>query len=87
METPWENWTLWRQVLLAILLVSVAYALFVVVRQLWAAVRILLYAVANFISALITTLPAILIAGAIAFGGLWILNNIQDHSFFRNWPL
>jgi hypothetical protein len=87
METPWENWPLWRQVLLAILLVSVAYALFVVVRQLWAAVRILLYAVANFISALIVTLPAILIAGAIAFGGLWIMNNIQDHSFFRNWPL
>jgi hypothetical protein len=85
METPWENWPLWRQVLLVIVLALVAYALFIAARKLWAAVLGLLYAVANFISALILTLPTILIAGAIALAGLWVINNIQDQSFLRNW--
>jgi hypothetical protein len=86
METPWENWPLWRQILLVIVLALVAYALFIAVRQLWTAVLTLLQAVANFVSAFILTLPAILIAGAIALAGLWAINNIQDQSFLRNWP-
>jgi hypothetical protein len=84
METPWENWPLWRQILLVIVLALVAYALFIAARQLWAAVLTLLYAVVTFVSALILALPAILIACAIALAGLWVMNNIQDQSFFRN---
>jgi hypothetical protein len=85
MQTPWENWPLWKQILLVIVLALVAYALFVASRQLWAAVLTLFYAVASFISALIVTLPTILIAGAIALAGLWVINNIQDQPFLRNW--
>jgi hypothetical protein len=85
METPWENWPLWRQILFIVVLALVAYALFIAARQLWAAVLSLLYAVANFVSALILTLPTVLIAAAIALGGLWVINNIQDQSFLHNW--
>ncbi len=84
-ETPWENWPLWRQILFVVVLALVAYALFIAARQLWAAVVSLLYAVANFVSALILTLPTVLIAAAIALGGLWVINNIQDQSFLHNW--
>jgi hypothetical protein len=66
MEVPWQNWSLWKQVLLVVVGAAVAYALFIVARQLWAAAVHLLAAFARFLGALVTTLPAILIAGAVA---------------------
>jgi hypothetical protein len=83
-QTPWETWPLWKQILLVIVVGLVAYALFIVVRQLWGAVLNLLSAIANFVGALIMTLPTILIAGAIALAGLWVINNFHDLSSLRS---
>ena len=83
-QTPWETWPLWKQILLVIVVGLMAYALFIVVRQLWGAVLNLLSAIANFVGALIMTLPTILIAGAIALAGLWVINNFHDLSSLRS---
>jgi hypothetical protein len=55
----------------------VAYALFIVARQLWAAAVHLLTAFVRFLGTLVTTLPAILIAGVVALAGLWVMNNLK----------
>jgi hypothetical protein len=80
MQVPWESWPLWRQVLLAIVVVAVAYTLFIAARRLWGAGVRVLGAFVAFIGALVYTLPAILIAGAIALGGVWLINNFNPAS-------
>jgi hypothetical protein len=80
MQVPWQNWPLWKQVLLAIVVAAVAYALFIAARQLWAAAVHLLTAFASFLGALVVTLPTILVAGLVALSGLWLMNNLNPSS-------
>jgi hypothetical protein len=79
-EAPWESWSLWKQILLLLVAGAVIYLLFIAVRQLWWAALNVLSAVASFIGTLIVTLPTILLAGAVALAGLWIINNFRDLS-------
>ncbi len=79
-QAPWETWPLWKQLLLLAVAAFVIYALFLAVRQLWWAALNVLSALASFIGTLIVTLPTILLAGAIALGGLWLINNFHDLS-------
>jgi hypothetical protein len=80
MQAPWENWPLWKQILLIIVVAAVAYALFIAAKQLWEAAVHVLSAFAKFLAALVVTLPTILIAGIIALAGLWIINNLNPSS-------
>jgi len=80
MQAPWENWPLWKQILLAIIVAAVAYTLFLAAKQLWVAGVHVLAAFASFLGALVVTLPTILIAGCIALAGLWVINNLNTAS-------
>jgi hypothetical protein len=77
MQSPWETWPLWKQILLVIVVAAVAYALFIAAKQLWVAGVHVLAAFASFLGALVVTLPTILIAGFIALAGLWMMNNLN----------
>jgi hypothetical protein len=77
MQAPWENWPLWKQILLFIVIAAVAYALFIAAKQLWVAGIQVLAAFASFLGALVVTLPTILIAGCVALAGLWVINNLN----------
>jgi len=83
-QAPWEHWPLWKQVLLVIVAAAVAYFLFIAAMQLWTAAINVLAAFATFIGTVIVTLPTILIAGAIALAGLWVVNNLNDLSSLRS---
>jgi hypothetical protein len=80
MQMPFDNWPLWKQLLLVVIVVGVAYALFFAARPLWVAGVRVLAAFIGFLGALVYTLPAILLAGAIALVGLWSLNNFNPDS-------
>jgi hypothetical protein len=82
-QAPWDTWPLWKQLLLIAVAAAVIYTLYLAARQLWWALLNLLSAVAAFIGTLIVTLPTILLAGAIALGGLWLINNFHDLSSLR----
>jgi cytochrome bd-type quinol oxidase subunit 2 len=82
-QAPWETWPLWKQLALIIVAAAVIYTLFLAARQLWWAVLNLLSAIAAFIGTLIVTLPMILLAGAVALAGLWLINNFHDLSSLR----
>jgi hypothetical protein len=83
-QAPWENWPLWKQFLFVVVAALVVYALFAAARQLWWAAMNVLYAVASFVGVLIVTLPTILLAGAIALAGLWLINNVDGLSSLRS---
>ena len=78
MQAPWENWPLWKQILLIIIVAAVAYALFIAARQLWVAAIRVLAAFASFVGALVLTLPPILLAGVVALAGLWVINTLNS---------
>jgi hypothetical protein len=77
MQAPWDAWPLWKQILLVIVIAAVAWTLFIAAKQLWVAGVHVLAAFASFLGALVVTLPTILIAGLIALGGLWVINNLN----------
>jgi hypothetical protein len=76
-KVPWDSWPLWKQILLVIVIAAVAYLLFIAARQLWAAGIRVLTAFGSLLFAFIVTLPTILIAGVVALGGLWAINNVN----------
>ena len=83
-QAPWEQWPLWKQVLLIIVAAAVVYFLFIAAMQLWTAAINVLAAFATFIGTVIVTLPTIFIAGVIALAGLWVINNFHDLSSLRS---
>lgn len=75
MQVPWQSWPLWKQVVLAIVAVAVAFALFKVAKELWEAGEQILAAFAALLGVVVRTLPTVIVAGIIAVGGVWVLNN------------
>src|SRR5215510_16206066 len=81
--SPYQAWPLWKQILLIVMIVMVAMFLFFAARQLWYSGVRVLGAFASFVAALIYTLPSILMAGVIALGGLWVINNFKPSDLPR----
>jgi hypothetical protein len=68
---------LWKQVLFVIVIAALAYFLYKVAKDLLKAMQSVLGAIVGLISALIAMLPQIVYAGLIAFGGAWIITNMN----------
>jgi hypothetical protein len=83
-QAPWENWPLWKQILLVIVVAAVVYFLFIAALQLWTAAINLVAAFATLIGTVLVTLPTILIAGVVALAGLWVINNFHNLSSLRS---
>lgn len=79
-QSPWQSWPLWRQALLLVVVAAIIYALFKVAKELWEAGERVLVAFATLIGAFIRTLPQVVIAGLIAMGGIWLVNNLDPSS-------
>jgi hypothetical protein len=76
-KVPWDSWPVLKQILLIIVVAAVAFLLFVAARRLWAAGVRVLTSFGSLLFAFIVTLPTILVAGVIAVGGLWAINNVN----------
>jgi len=79
---PWQQWPLWKQFLLVVILVGVVWALYRAGRQLLEAGAAILSAFADLLGVLVRTLPHVLLAGIIALGGVWLINHL-DNSLVR----
>lgn len=77
MGSPWQSWPLWKQVLLVLVAAAVVWAVFRAAKELWDAGERILTAFAMLLAALVKTLPAVMVAGLIALGGVWLLNNLE----------
>ena len=76
-QVQWQSWPLWKQVLLVIMIGGVAWALYKVAKELWEAGERILAAFASLLGVLVRTLPSVIVAGLIALGGVWVLNNVD----------
>ena len=73
----WQAWPLWKQILLVIVIGGVVFALYKAAKELWEAGERILAAFAALLGVLVRTLPSVIVAGLIALGGVWILNNLD----------
>jgi hypothetical protein len=78
LQAPWQEWSYPKRGALVLIIVLVAYVLYWVYKDLWAAGQTILSAFGTLLNVLIRTLPRILIAGLIALGGVWLLNNLPE---------
>jgi hypothetical protein len=77
MHVSWQDWPLWKQVLLVLVIAGVVWALFNAAKELWNAGERILTAFAALLGVLVKTLPKVALAGLIALSGVWVLNNLN----------
>jgi len=78
LAVPWQQWPLWKQFLLVLVLAGVIWALFRVARELFEASVRILGAFASLLGVLVHTLPSVVLAGVIALGGVWVMNHLDN---------
>jgi hypothetical protein len=78
LQAPWQEWSYPKRAALVLIIVVVGYVLYWVYKDLWAAGQTIVGAFGTLLTVLIRTLPRILIAGLIALGGVWLLNNLPE---------
>ena len=79
-DLPWQSWPLWKQILLVVVVAAVVWALYKAGKELFEAGERTLAAFATLLGVLVRTLPSVVLAGLIALGGVWILNNFDPSS-------
>jgi hypothetical protein len=82
-RVPWQDWPFWKQILLVLIIAGVVWALYKAAKELWEAGERILTAFAALLGVLVKTLPSVIIAGAIALGGIWVLNQVDSINFPR----
>jgi hypothetical protein len=80
MAVPWQEWPLWKQFLLVLILAGVVWALYRAGRELLEAGAAILAAFAGLLAVLVQTLPHVFLAGVIALGGVWLVNHLDNSS-------
>ena len=79
-NSPWQSWPLWKQLLLLLVVAAVIWAIYKAAMELFKAGEQVLAAFATLLGVLVETLPQVVLAGLIALGGVWILNNFDPSS-------
>jgi hypothetical protein len=74
---PLNSLPLWKQILFALVLTSLGYLFHRISKDLLKAVQSMIGATVGFFTALIGMMPQIVWAGLIAFGGAWIMTNMN----------
>jgi hypothetical protein len=77
LQVPWQDWPLWKQIILVLVIGGVVYALLRAAKDLWDAGERILAAFATLLGVFVKTLPRVLVAGVVALGGVWLLNNLD----------
>jgi hypothetical protein len=80
MSVPWQEWPLWKQVLLVLIIAGVLWALYRAGRELLEAGAAVLAAFAGLLGVVVQTLPHVFLAGVIALGGVWLVNHLDNSS-------
>jgi hypothetical protein len=74
---PWQDWPIWRVILLALMIYGLGWYLWKSLKELWTAGKNTLNALGAMMAVLIKTLPQIVLAGLIALAGVWVLTALD----------
>jgi hypothetical protein len=75
---PWQQWPIWKQILLVLVLAGVIWALYKAGKELFEAGEKILGAFASLLGVVVHTLPSVVLAGLIALGGVWLMNHLDN---------
>ena len=75
-QSDWQSLPIWKIAVLVLAVVAIAYVLYRGIIQLWKAAEHILRAFIGLLTVLVSILPFILIAGLIAFGASWVIQNV-----------
>ena len=78
MAVPWQEWPLWKVILLVLIMAGVVWSLYRAGRELLEAGAAILAAFAALLGVLVQTLPPVFLAGVIALGGVWLVNHLDN---------
>src|SRR5258708_4025950 len=81
-QTSWDTWPIGTQILRVLVIAAVFFAVYKGAVDLWVSGMRVLRAFPSLLVVFVMPLPAILVAGVIALGGLWVINNIN----LSQWP-
>jgi hypothetical protein len=77
LAVPWQQWPIWKQILLVLVIAGVIWALYKAGKELFEAGEKILGAFASLLAVLVHTLPSVVMAGLIALGGVWLMNHLD----------
>jgi hypothetical protein len=78
LAVPWQQWPIWKQILLVLVIAGVIWALYKAGKELFEAGEKILGAFASLLAVLVHTLPSVVMAGLIALGGVWLMNHLDN---------
>jgi hypothetical protein len=76
-QLPFNTLPPWKQGLFVLVIVALGYLFHKVSKDLFKAVQSVVGAAVGLTSALVSMLPQIIWAGLIAFGGAWVITNLE----------
>lgn len=76
-QSNWQALPIWKIVVLILVLGAIAYILYKAALQLWSAAEQVFKAFVGLLSVFVSLLPFIVVAGLIAFGGGWVIQNVN----------
>ena len=76
-QSNWQALPVWKMLILALTMGLIAYYLYTAARQIWSATEDVFKAFVSLLSAFVSVLPYIVISGLAAFGGGYIIQNIN----------
>src|SRR5262245_29687784 len=76
-QSDWQSLPIWKIVLLVIIIAAIAYLLYQAFVALWEAAEQVFKAFVTLLSAFVSVLPYIVIAGLVAFAGGWLIHNVN----------
>jgi hypothetical protein len=76
-QSDWQNLPLWKIIVLAAVVIAIAYVLYKAVFELWRAAEQILKAFVGLLMVLVAILPHVLIAGLIAAAGGYVIQHVN----------
>lgn len=76
-QLSFNDLPLWKQVIFVIVVAALAYFIYAIARDLLSAMQTVMKAIIGLVSSLVVMLPQILYAGLVAFGGAWLITNVN----------
>ncbi len=71
-----DSLPIWKRVLMVVVAISLAYLIFLIATDIWAALRRIFEAIFSLIRTLFDNILYVAFAGVLAFGGAWAINNL-----------
>ena len=76
-QSDWQSLPLWKIIILAAVVIGIAYVLYKAVFELWKAAEQILKAFVGLLMVLVAILPHVLIAGLIAAAGGYVIHHVN----------